>query len=71
MSRTTTIVCPAGRHPELHWSGDGPQLCPTELQPYRGRLTDGVAQHLVTVHQLEAQDADRIAVRWVQRGGRA
>ena len=67
------ISCPVGRtpRPDVAQVAAATGICPTQLQPYRGRLTDGVAQHLMVVHELEGDTATAVAVAWVQRGGRA
>jgi hypothetical protein len=61
------IPCPAGR---ALASEDPDYLCPTMLQPYRGRLTEGVAEHLRTVHQLPDDKARAVATSWVESDGR-
>lgn len=77
MTSTTLTPCPIGRASTVakpptapgHTLPDGP--CPTMLQPYRGRLTDGIAQHLIVVHGVEDADARAEAARWVKAGCRA
>lgn len=59
--------CPVGRIREL---ADRPE-CPTMLQPYRGRLTEGVAAHLGTVHGYPEPAARSVATAWVKAGCRA
>lgn len=63
--------CPVGRltHP-VHALPDEPP-CGTMLQPYRGRLTLGIAEHLAVVHGVERAQASGIAGWWVGSGCRA
>lgn len=73
----THAPCPIGRASTVaklptapgHTLPDGP--CPTMVQPYRGRLTDGIAQHLIVVHGVELDAAHAEAARWVKAGCRA
>lgn len=47
------------------------ETCHTMLQPYRGRLSFGISQHLQVVHQLPEPTAVATADSWVQAGCRA
>lgn len=67
--RTQLAPCPIGRHPRLVVS-DGLFACPTQLQPYRGRLTEGITQHLRVVHEIPEDHARSIATDWVAAGCR-
>ncbi len=64
----TLVPCPVGRAPEIRT--DAPP-CGTMLQPYRGRMTDGIAQHLHVVHGVPLEAARSVATYWIQRGARA
>lgn len=68
---TSLVPCPVGRitHP-VHALPDERE-CPTPLQPYRGRLTAGIAQHLIVVHAMPSGQAHGVAGRWVGMGCRA
>lgn len=70
---TSLVPCPVGRitHP-VHPMPDGRECqCPTMLQPYRGRLTTGIAEHLIRVHAMPSGQAYGVAGWWVGKGCRA
>ena len=62
------IPCPVGRMPAINTTAPP---CGTMLQPYRGRLTEGICAHLQTVHQLPEPAARSVATAWVTAGARA
>ena len=63
----TLIPCPVGR--TFNVQHEAPP-CPTMLQPYRGRLSNGVSQHLQTVHAVDEHTADTEAEAWIKAGAR-
>ena len=67
----SAITCPVGRSINVEGTeGTTTDPCPTQLQPYRGRLTEGVRAHLETVHRLPTDAATAEAKLWVDGAGR-
>lgn len=62
VGRSNLFTLPPDAHPSV-------SPCATMLQPYRGRLTLGVAAHLTTVHGVPEAMANQAAASWVNSGG--